>query len=108
VAEGEELAKALDTALPMLAVAGAEESALEGFISAVSVRLIVRLKSCQSRGLFVDVSRRKVKGSRSSQSGIFTVCSISTKGLCEVRRRCLINVLGARIRWPGSEVFHDE
>ena len=35
VAEGEELARALDTALPMLAVAGAEKSALEGFISTV-------------------------------------------------------------------------
>ena len=52
VAEGEELARALDTALPMLVVAGAEKSALEGFISAVSVKQIVRIKSCQSRGLF--------------------------------------------------------
>ena len=39
MAEGEELARALDTALPMLAVAGAEKSALEGFISAVSVKV---------------------------------------------------------------------
>ena len=56
VAEGEELARALDTALPMLAVAGAEKSALEGFISAVSVKSIVPIKSCQSRGVFVNVS----------------------------------------------------
>jgi len=36
VAEGEEPARALDTALPMLAVVGADKSVLEGFISAVS------------------------------------------------------------------------
>ena len=38
VAEGEEPARALDTALLMLAVTGAEKSVLEGFISAVSVK----------------------------------------------------------------------
>ena len=55
VAVGEELARALDTALPMLAVAGPENSVLEGFMLGVSVRRVLSVGLRMNRSWNVGI-----------------------------------------------------
>lgn len=104
VVDGEEPARALDTALPMLAVAGLEKSVLEGFISAVSVKSIVRIKSSQRVVECLLMLAVRWWRKFSQLSSLFIAF---TRRLYDVRRTCIINVLSARVWWLGSEVFHE-